>query len=209
MARMRFILLIIIFLCGLIFPTIQQEATAAETTFTPAADELWIKIDKNRLRLYLYKGDKTILKHYRVAIGRKSGVKKSRTDLITPSGLFKIRRIVQDATQLVYDPKWFGEPGKPQKGVYGAKLISFYNPWQIAIHGTNAPSSIGKRVTHGCIRLRNKDIIELVTYVKPEMRLWIVDKSDAEKNIISLDEHPKQPAPTKPTPTPAVEKDSI
>ena len=202
MARTSYFMLVIIFLCGLFFLLASDEAMAAEATFTPKGDELWIKIDKNRLRLYLYKGESTILKHYRVAIGRKNGVKKSRTDLITPSGQFKIRRIVQDATQLAYDPKWFGEPGKPQKGAYGAKLISFYNPWQIAIHGTNSPSSIGKRVTHGCIRLRNKDIIELVTYVKPEMRLWIVEKSDAEKHI--LDEPTKTPAAA-----PAVEKDSI
>ena len=200
MARVNRLLLLIVFLCGLIFTFSAQEAMAAEPSFTPKEDELWIKIDKNRLRLYLYKGDKTILKTYRVAIGRKNGPKKSRTDLITPSGLFRIRRIIQDATQLVYDPKWFGEPGKPQKGAYGAKLISFYNPWQIAIHGTNSPSSIGKRVTHGCVRLRNKDIIELVTYVKPEMKLLIVEKSDAEKHI--LDEPIKQE-------TPAVEKDSI
>ncbi len=181
---------------------------AAEAAFTPKENELWIKIDKSRLRLYLYKGDKTILKHYRVAIGRRSGVKKSRTDLITPSGQFKIRRIVQNATTLVYDPKWFGEPGKPQKGVYGAKLISFYNPWQIAIHGTNSPGSIGKRVTHGCIRLRNKDIIELVTYVKPEMRLWIVDKSDAEAEKHIVDEPTGSTKPKTP-PASAVEKDSI
>ena len=149
---------------------------AAESGFTPKSGELWIKVDKDALKLYLRKGGDEILKTYPIAIGKKEGPKKSRTDLITPAGIFKIWRVIEDATQLVYDPKWFGEPGEPQKGAYGAKLISFYNPWEIAIHGTNAPSSIGKRVTHGCIRLRNRDIIELCKYVKPGMRLWIVDK---------------------------------
>jgi lipoprotein-anchoring transpeptidase ErfK/SrfK len=158
-------------------------ARGAEKTFSPALNEMWIKIDKNKLRLYLYKGSGTVLKTYPVAIGRGVGTKKSRTDLITPAGVFKIWRVVEDATQLVYDPKWFGEPGKPEKGAYGAKLISFYNPWQIAIHGTNAPGSIGKRVTHGCVRLRNSDIIELSSYVKAGMRLWIVEKS-VEKDAI-------------------------
>ncbi|MDR3254528.1 MAG: L,D-transpeptidase [Synergistaceae bacterium] len=155
-----------------------QTAPAASVgkTYAPSRNELWIKIDKNKLRLYLFKGNDTILKSYPIAIGRGVGTKKSRTDLITPTGLFKIWRVVDDATQLVYDPKWFGEPGEPQKGAYGAKLISFYNPWEIAIHGTNAPGSIGKRVTHGCVRLRNKDIIDLTSYVKPGMRLLIVEK---------------------------------
>jgi lipoprotein-anchoring transpeptidase ErfK/SrfK len=158
-------------------------AAAEKTSYSASPNELWIKIDKNKLRLYLCKGNDAVLKTYPVAIGRGVGTKKSRTDLITPTGLFKIWRVVEDATQLVYDPKWFGEPGEPQKGAYGAKLISFYNPWQIAIHGTNASSSIGKRVTHGCVRLRNKDIVDLTSHVKPGMRLLIVEKS-VEKDAI-------------------------
>jgi lipoprotein-anchoring transpeptidase ErfK/SrfK len=160
-----------------------RRAEAGASSYAAANDELWIKIDKKKLQLYLCKGGDTVLKTYPVAIGRGVGTKKTRTDLITPTGVFKIWRVVEDATQLVYDPKWFGEPGEPQKGAYGAKLISFYNPWQIAIHGTNAPSSIGKRVTHGCVRLRNKDISELTSYVKPGMRLLIVEKS-VEKDAI-------------------------
>ena len=35
----------------------------------------------------------------------------------------------------------------------------------IGIHGTNAPKTIGTRCTKGCIRLRNKDIVQLVQYV--------------------------------------------
>lgn len=31
----------------------------------------------------------------------------------------------------------------------------------VGLHGTNDPSSIGKNVTHGCIRLRNADITKL------------------------------------------------
>jgi lipoprotein-anchoring transpeptidase ErfK/SrfK len=137
---------------------------------------MWVKIDKNRLRLYLCKGADTVVRDYPIAIGRGEGKKKSRTDLITPVGVFKIWRVIEDATNLVYDPKWFGEPGEPQKGAYGAKLISFYNPWEIAIHGTNAPGSIGRRVTHGCVRLHNRDIVELSKYIKPGMKLWIIEK---------------------------------
>jgi L,D-transpeptidase ErfK/SrfK len=34
------------------------------------------------------------------------------------------------------------------------------------IHGTNAPGSIGKAVSHGCIRLRNRDIVQLFAMVE-------------------------------------------
>jgi lipoprotein-anchoring transpeptidase ErfK/SrfK len=30
-----------------------------------------------------------------------------------------------------------------------------------ALHGTNKPESIGQAVSHGCIRLRNEDILRL------------------------------------------------
>jgi lipoprotein-anchoring transpeptidase ErfK/SrfK len=142
--------------------------------WSPAPEETWLKIDKGALRIYLMQGESDVLKSYPVAIGKgKGNVKKSRFDLITPEGIFKVWRVVQNARELVYDPSWFNEPGEPKKGVYGARLISFYNPWQIAIHGTDSPGSVGKRVTHGCVRLRNRDITQLSRFVKPGMRLVI------------------------------------
>ena len=191
---MRLIRPILALLC--LFLLLAPAALAAP--FTPAPEEYWIKIDKTRLRLYLIKGEDTLVKSYPVAIGRgKGSVKKDRLDLITPEGVFKVRRILQDASQLVYDPAWFNEPGEPQKGVYGSKLISFYNPWQIAIHGTNSPRSVGRRATHGCIRLKNRDINTLVTYVKPGMRIWIVGEDKTA------------PLASDATPEPGVEKDTL
>ena len=35
------------------------------------------------------------------------------------------------------------------------------NPGENAIHGTNAPSSIGHLASYGCIRMRNHDIMDL------------------------------------------------
>lgn len=33
------------------------------------------------------------------------------------------------------------------------------------IHGTNAPTSVGKAASHGCIRMRNRDIVQFFTLV--------------------------------------------
>ena len=150
----------------------------ATSKWQPREGEKWIKINKEQLRLTLYKGQDP-LKTWQIAIGKGRGTeKKSRFDLITPTGTFTIYRVVQDATKLVYDPAWFNEPGEPEAGVYGSKLISLYNNWQIAIHGSNNPSSIGKLTTHGCIRLRNGDIEDLVKDVTPKMKLVIVERDE-------------------------------
>jgi L,D-transpeptidase ErfK/SrfK len=43
----------------------------------------------------------------------------------------------------------------------------------IGIHGTNQPGLIGQAVSHGCIRLRNRDILALRRWAKPGTRLLI------------------------------------
>jgi hypothetical protein len=40
-------------------------------------------------------------------------------------------------------------------------------PWGVyGIHGTTKPDSIGRAASHGCIRMQNKDVIELYELVK-------------------------------------------
>lgn len=36
----------------------------------------------------------------------------------------------------------------------------------IGIHGTNQPDSIGRRASHGCIRMKNEDVAELFARVR-------------------------------------------
>lgn len=152
--------------------------TAFAEPWNPKENEYWIKVNKQQLRLTLLMGS-GVVKSWPVSVGRGKGtVKTSRLDLITPEGTYTIYRVVPDAEKLIFDPKWFDEPGEAKAGVYGTKLISFYNKWQIAIHGTNNPGSIGRRSTHGCVRMRNRDIEDLVTYIKPRMKVVIVEHDE-------------------------------
>jgi hypothetical protein len=48
------------------------------------------------------------------------------------------------------------DPGNP----LGARALYLGNT-AYRIHGTNAPQSIGKHVSSGCIRLRNEDVTDL------------------------------------------------
>ncbi len=52
--------------------------------------------------------------------------------------------------------------GKNWGNSYGPCWLGLNVPWGIyGIHGTNKPYSIGQHLSHGCIRMRNNDVIEL------------------------------------------------
>jgi lipoprotein-anchoring transpeptidase ErfK/SrfK len=64
---------------------------------------------------------------------------------------------VQMLQRQPYLPRWVaGGPGNP----LGARAL-YLGSTQYRIHGTNVPSSIGKRVSSGCIRMLNEDVIDL------------------------------------------------
>jgi len=60
-----------------------------------------------------------------------------------------------------YLPRWVGGgPGNP----LGARAMYLGNT-DYRIHGTNDPTTIGKHVSSGCIRLQNADVIDLYSRV--------------------------------------------
>jgi lipoprotein-anchoring transpeptidase ErfK/SrfK len=61
-----------------------------------------------------------------------------------------------------YLPRFMaGGPGNP----LGARAM-YLSSSVYRIHGTNAPSTIGQRVSSGCIRLTNEDVTDLYERVK-------------------------------------------
>jgi lipoprotein-anchoring transpeptidase ErfK/SrfK len=97
-----------------------------------------IVVDLSDRRLYLFDGDNQI-RSYPVGIGRIAAA--------TPTGSMHI---------VSKSPN----PGGP----FGAYWLGLSKP-HYGIHGTNDPSSIGKRVSHGCIRMYNQDVLELAKTV--------------------------------------------
>lgn len=50
--------------------------------------------------------------------------------------------------------------------IFGTRFLALNVPWGgYGIHGTNQPWSIGCYASHGCIRMRNKDVEELYEWV--------------------------------------------
>ncbi len=99
-----------------------------------------ITINRSLHKLTLYR-DNIVFKNYPVAVGKPSTP--------TPVGTF---RIVNRAIN----------PGGP----FGARWLGLNAPnGDYGIHGTNNPSSIGKDVSNGCIRMFNEQVIELSNLV--------------------------------------------
>ncbi|KSU77371.1 L,D-transpeptidase catalytic domain [Fictibacillus enclensis] len=57
-------------------------------------------------------------------------------------------------------------------GPFGVMWMGLSAP-HYGIHGTNDPSSIGKNVSKGCIRMFNKDVLELSRMVPVGTRVYI------------------------------------
>jgi hypothetical protein len=57
----------------------------------------------------------------------------------------------------------FGVNQRRYKGVLGTRRLVLGDGY--GIHGTNAPETIGRSVSHGCVRLRNEDIEKLYDMV--------------------------------------------
>lgn len=57
-------------------------------------------------------------------------------------------------------------------GHFGAFWMGLSRP-HYGIHGTNDPSSIGREVSHGCIRMYNEDVLQLAALVPIRTRVTI------------------------------------
>lgn len=98
---------------------------------------MWIEISVANRQLRLYNDQ--LVKTYPVAVGKMVTA--------TPTGTYRI---------INKQPN----PGGP----FGAFWMGLSKP-HYGIHGTNNPDSIGKFVSHGCIRMYNKDVLELAAKV--------------------------------------------
>ena len=93
----------------------------------------------------------------------------------SPSGSFKI-------VQRLSEPTWYskGKIIRPGKACpIGTRWLGL-SVKGYGIHGTNNPSSIGHSASHGCIRLRNRDVEELFIMVSVGDDVELVAEPTAE-----------------------------
>ncbi|MCF7919873.1 MAG: L,D-transpeptidase [Candidatus Cloacimonetes bacterium] len=156
-----------------------QSDTLQRATMEDSIMNQYLVIDIKNFRLYLYEDDK-LLKKYKIATGKNTGDKRMVGDCRTPLGDFRIEGI-EPSAHWVYD---YGD-GKGNVNAYGPWFIRLEThvdqtfsgkEWTgIGIHGTHEEDSIGTRISRGCLRMHNKDLLELVNYLKslPDLHIKV------------------------------------
>lgn len=95
----------------------------------------------------------TLLDRGRVVLRAPIGV--GRPQWPTPKGRFYIRNRLTDFASPTYGPVAFGTSARSRV------LTDWPGGGFIGIHGTDEPGLLPGRVSHGCIRLRNADLLAL------------------------------------------------
>jgi hypothetical protein len=86
----------------------------------------------------------------------------------TPTGEFYVRSKLTGFGNPVYGPVAFGTSAR------SAVLTDWPAGGFVGIHGTDQPDALPGRVSHGCIRLRNADILRLARLMPLGTRLRIL-----------------------------------
>lgn len=111
-----------------------------------------IVINTATRRLTLYEGDHAIAQ-YPVGVGRPG--------FATPSGHFQVITMIENpGWENPYQPvKTRTKIGPGTDNPLGTRWMGFLwdGKGEYGIHGTNAPSSVGKYSSHGCVRMYVKD----------------------------------------------------
>jgi len=128
--------------------------------------EWFIVINKDKKILTVYNYGE-VYKKYPVALGKISSP--------TPNYKFTI-------INKFVNPYWGGMGGKYKpvrggdpKNPLGKRWLGLSTEkyWGYGIHGNAEPFSIGKYISHGCIRMINEDVEELFEYIPIKTDVWI------------------------------------
>ncbi|RYF92628.1 MAG: murein L,D-transpeptidase [Caulobacteraceae bacterium] len=141
------------------------------------ADVALIEVDKADKALRAFDAGGKLLAFYPSTIGSD--------ERPAPEGLLKVTGVAQDPTY-TFDPKrlTYSQPGVKGKltlppgpnNPVGSVWIALSKE-TFGIHGSDEPKEIGKKFSHGCIRLTNWDIEELASKVKAGVKVSFVEAS--------------------------------
>jgi lipoprotein-anchoring transpeptidase ErfK/SrfK len=120
-----------------------------------------LMINRGAFQLTLYKNLKPA-KTYGIAVGQ--------VGLETPAGLYHIQNKAVNPAWTMPNSDWVAPadrgkvvPGGTAENPLKARWLGIFDG--AGIHGTDAESSIGSAASHGCVRMRIPDVIELYDQV--------------------------------------------
>jgi len=153
-----------------------------------------IVIDTPYTFLYYVLGNGKAIR-YGIGVGREgftwSGVKQIARKAEWPDWYPPSEMIVRQP----YLPRMSaGGPGNP----LGARAM-YLGGTVYRIHGTNNPTTIGKQVSSGCIRLTNEDVIDLFDRVKVGTKVVVLPQSAPRHAAPKLAYAPARPSPAERT----------
>lgn len=105
-----------------------------------------LHVDRDALRATLRSGDEELFSAP-VGVGEDS--------YPTPAGRFYVRNHLADFESAAYGPVAFGTSARSEV------LTDWPGGAFVGIHGTDQPDILPGRVSHGCIRMRNEDVLAL------------------------------------------------
>lgn len=143
----------------------------SKSPITRPARRIVVSIPNRKLALL---EDDRVVKVYDVAVGAPVSP--------SPDGEYQIAQRLENPTY--YHPGVVIGPGA--NNPLGPRWIGLNVPG-FGIHGTNRPESIGKNASHGCIRLRNRDIEDLFARVKVGDRVSLIaERNDEVARIFNV-----------------------
>jgi lipoprotein-anchoring transpeptidase ErfK/SrfK len=130
----------------------RSEETAPQSTI----DNTYLVIKLSQRRVYVYQDNKLKVS-YPIAVGKPGWE--------TPIGSYKV-------IEMQRDPAWENPlngkviPPGPDNPL-GTRWIAFWTDGRnsIGLHGTPNEESVGQAASHGCIRMRNQDVLALYALV--------------------------------------------
>jgi lipoprotein-anchoring transpeptidase ErfK/SrfK len=149
-------------------PRLKRQIVNYKSTEAPGT----VIIDTPHTYLYYVLGNGRALR-YGIGVGRegftwagvKTVVRKAEwPDWYPPAAMIKRQPYLPRVT--------LGGPGNP----LGARAM-YIGGTEYRIHGTNAPSTIGKQVSSGCIRLTNEDVIDLYNRVQVGAKVIVLPQT--------------------------------
>ncbi|MBW4695730.1 MAG: L,D-transpeptidase [Lyngbya sp. HA4199-MV5] len=146
-------------------PSLDSLPTQPEASQPEATLSVRVVVKLSQRRVYLYQGDRVLAK-YLIAIGKQGWE--------TPTGNFQVLSKEKNPVFKSFRTGRLIYPGPDNP--LGVRWIGIWTDGktQIGFHGTNQEEFLGQAVSHGCIRMRNRDVtamfeqIHLGTVVRVE-----------------------------------------
>ena len=151
----------------------QRVKTPVKRSNRPNGISRYIKVNKSNFKLQVVErkdGQEKTIFTTRVALGMDRCLPESRGGrcYYTPSGNYQIKRKFSNADGIVWCipkkmeaeyPYKITDENRCKRGPFGKHALNIGGSY--AIHGTDRPDLIGKKVSHGCVRAANQDMAKI------------------------------------------------